>query len=69
MESNGTGSYCPNFCPVEIVLETVMERHLREELRIANYHLQKAREELRKMRADAPPSSESTTPDGGKGEL
>jgi hypothetical protein len=48
-ESIGTGTNCPNYCPVEIVQESVMERHLREELRIANAHLLTARRELREM--------------------
>jgi hypothetical protein len=50
--NTGTNS---NLLPtIEIDLPTVMEEHLREELRIANVHLVNARNELRKFKGTDP---------------
>ena len=46
-----TGTIQVNPIPViEICGETILERHLREELRIANAHLEEARRELRRIK-------------------
>jgi hypothetical protein len=60
---NGTSNVVHNPIPqAEIVTSSVMERYLKEELRVANYHLKTAREEVKRLNDRARQAEPAPTP-------